>query len=380
MNIIQQIFTQYAMKYIYSKYVPENIKKAVISIISCRTEKIKKRRLQICSDCGYEEYSYCSCRNRSCPACQTYTKEKWINSRLKELISTRYFHIVFTVPDILNDIIYYNQGIMYNILFKAVSETLLDLGKDKKLIGAQIGATMVLHTWCQKLLYHPHLHCIVPGGGLNNGRWITSKKKIFIHVAILSKVFKGKFLEKLQEAYKEGDLWFPKRLEHLYDVTKFDDLMQPLYKKSWYVYSKKTFKGPKAVIEYLGRYTHKIAITNSRIVSFENGKVTFKWRDNKDGGKQKIMTLTAKEFIRRYLLHVLPTGFMKIRYIGIISNRNKNTKLKLCQKLTNTVLDLVKSSAEDILLKMTKGNLFICPACKGTNFKLASVLNPLNST
>lgn len=379
MKAIQEIFKFCSERLLKSKYVTEEIKKVILSIIHCRTEKMK-RRLKTCDDCGYEEYSYCSCRNRNCPICLTYAKEKWIESRVSEILNTRYFHIVFTVPHELNEIIYNNQRVMYNTLFQAVSDTLIDLGRDKKHLGAQIGATMVLHTWDQKLLPHNHVHTIIPGGGLSSdGKWINCKKEIFIHVKVLAKVFRGKFLEKMKELYQSGKLVFPKEQECLYNKGNFEDFIDTLAKKNWYVYSKKTFSGPRAVIEYLGRYTHRIAISNSRIVDFKDGNVTFKWRDNKDGGKEKEMTVTANEFVRRFLLHVLPTGFMKIRYIGILGNRNKKTKLMVCQKLTNTQTEQLMKSKEEILLKITNGLIFKCPSCGGDNFHLANIVKPIDT-
>lgn len=378
MKTIQEIFKFCSDKYLKSRHVTEEIKKVILSIIYCRTEKMK-RRLKICDDCGYHEYSYCSCRNRNCPTCLTYAKEKWIESRVLEILNTHYFHIVFTVPHKLNEIISNNKTIMYNILFHAVSETLAELGKDKKHLGAQIGATMVLHTWDQKLLQHNHLHTIIPGGGLSSdGKWINCKKKIFIHVKVLAQVFRGKFIEKMKVSYNAGKLVFPNELEYLYSSGNFNNLIDSLYQKDWYVYSKKTFSGPRAVIEYLGRYTHRIAISNSRIVDFKDDKVTFKWRDNKDEGKNKEMTVTANEFVRRFLLHVLPTGFMKIRYIGILGNRNRKTKLRVCQKLTETQIQQLMKSKEEILLKITNGLIFKCPSCGGNNFHLAGIVKASN--
>jgi hypothetical protein len=385
MRTIQEIFKFCAWMFLNDDGLGKNIRKAIISIINCRTVKMG-RRLSRCEDCGYEEYSYCSCRNRNCPLCQTFAKEKWVLSRSNELLNTKYFHIVFTLPHKLNEIVKFNQSVMYNALFQAVSETLIQLGYQKKHVGGQIGAILVLHTWCQKLLLHPHLHCIVPGGGLINGKWIECKKDIFIHVNILSKVFRGKYLEKLEALYKSGKLDFPSNIEGLYTPERFEYLINRLRTESWYVYNKKVFSNPIAVIEYLGRYTHKVAITNCRIVKFENGNVTFKYRDNKDNGKEKELTITAQKFVSRFLQHVLPTGFQKIRYIGIHSNRNKNTKLKLCQMLTQAIQNaenFVKITTEMVLKRMTNGRYNICPACNGHNFGLVGILRPqevINST
>jgi Putative transposase/Transposase zinc-binding domain len=376
MKIIQEIVKSCSEKYLKSKNVAEVIKKAILSIISCRTEKLQKR-IKICDDCGYEEHSYCSCRNRNCPICLTYAKEKWIAARIAEVLNTRYFHIVFTLPHELNDIIQDNKEVMYDILFKSVSETLKELGRDKKHLGAEVGAIMVLHTWCQKILPHNHLHTLIPGGGLSSdGKWIDCKRKIFIHVKVLAEVFSGKYLKEMEALYNNGKIVFPIDLEYLNNKGNFANFKDMLFQKNWYVYSKKTFSGPRAVIEYLGRYTHKIAITNNRIVNFKDDKVTFKWRDNKDEGKEKEMTVKTSEFVRRFLLHVLPSGFMKIRYMGILSNRNRKTKLKLCQKLTDTRIELLQKSKEEILLRITNGLIFKCPACHGNNFHLLGVEKP----
>ena len=268
---------------------------------------------------------------------------------------------------------------MYNLLFKAVSETLIDLGYDKKHVGAQIGAIMVLHTWCQKLNLHAHIHCIIPGGGLITGKWVECKKDIFIHVDVLSLVFRKKFLKKFEILVNENKLKFPDEVKHLYTKSKLIKLKRELNKKNWYVYNKKVFSTPDAVIEYLGRYTHKIAITNNRIVKFENGLVTFKYRDNKDEGKEKELELSAGKFINRYLQHVLPTGFMKIRYIGILSNANKKTKLLACKILTRTAQsteNFTEVTTESILKKITNGKYNLCPICGSSNYSLTQTLYP----
>jgi hypothetical protein len=377
MRSIQEIFKFCAWMFL-NENLSSNVRKAIISILNCRTIKMG-RRLSRCVDCGYEAYSYCSCRNRNCPLCQTFLKEKWISLRSTELLNTKYFHTVFTIPHKLNEIVRFNQSQMYNILFEAVSETLIQLGYQKKHVGGQIGAILVLHTWCQKLSLHPHLHCIIPGGGLINGKWVKCKKDIFIHVSVLSEVFRGKYLEKLEELYISGKLEFPNEIKGLYTLKRFKYLLKSLRSESWYVYNKKVFSNPRAVIEYLGRYTHKVAITNNRIVKFEDGNVTFKYRDNKDNGNEKEMTITAQEFVRRFLQHILPNGFQKIRYIGIHSNRNKNTKLKLCQILTQVIQNnenFMEITTEMILKKITKGKYNICPACNGQNFGLSGILIP----
>lgn len=268
---------------------------------------------------------------------------------------------MFTIPDILNPITYYNQKEMYNILFKSVSETLIELSKDKKYLGAQIGFTTILHTWGQNLMQHPHLHCIVPAGGIDElGRWKSSKKKFFLPVKVLSRKFRGKFLYYL----KQSKLELKGEIEYLKEPYNYDKLLSDLYRKEWIVYCKPPFKTVNNVVEYLGRYTHRIAISNSRILDTQNNIVTFKWRDYKDKNKWKVMKLTSDEFMRRFITHILPPRFMKIRYYGLLGNRNKNTKLELCKKLTNTkILIKEKISPLELLKQVTGKDLNLCPVC-----------------
>jgi len=380
MTEIQDIFREYSEEYIKNKIVSLKQKKVINAVINCRTEKLGRRKHR-CQECGYEQYSYCSCRNRHCPKCQTFVKEKWINARKGELLNTQYFHVVFTLPEQLKMIVKANEENMLNILFKAVSETLIELSADKEHLGGKIGAMLVLHTWDQKLMYHPHIHCVIPGGGLEyKNNWISFKKDFFIHVNILSKVFRGKFLYYFEQLYKKTRLVFSKDDEYLYDSTYFAEFKNRLYYKKFYSYSKAAFSGPDAVIEYLGRYTHRVAISNNRIVKVENGYITFKWYDRDNEGKEKTLTITAQEFIRRFLLHVLPTGFMKIRYIGILSNRNKKTKLQICKIATRTLKntsEFIKLTTDQLLSKITNGRIFICPQCGSNSMRLADVSKPL---
>lgn len=372
---IQEIFRGYFEEYKSKNIVSTHQNKVIQDVIKCRTEEMGIR-IQECGDCGYEQMTYCSCRNRNCPKCQTFVKEVWINNRKVEMINTQYFHTVFTVPSELETIVLSNQEVMYKILFKSVSETLLELGLDDKYIGGQIGALLIIHTWSQNLLFHPHIHCLIPGGALKNYQWIYAKKDFFIPVEVLSKLFRGKFLYYFEKSYKNNELKFYNEDKSLYDEYFFNKFKDSLYKKNWYTYCKETFNNPEAVIEYLGRYTHRIAISNSRIIKIENGYVWFKWRDNKDSGKEKIMKITCEEFIRRYLLHILPKGFVKIRYIGILSNRNKKTKLRISQnatKLNESKRSFKKATKEEILLKITKGKAFKCPCCGSNNFNFMGI-------
>jgi len=322
--------------------LPAHILKVMRGIEDCRTAILGGHQ-RVCNDCGTKEIAYNSCRNRHCPKCQTLSKERWILNQKTNLLGIGYFHVVFTIPDILNPVAFQNQKAVYNILFKAVAETLTELAKDPKYLGAQIGFTSILHTWGQNLMHHPHIHCVVPGGGIApDGNWVNSKyqdkkgKEFLIPVRVLSRVFRGKFLHYLKQAYKNGDLSFYGQQTAIASKNRFQNFLASLYTKEWYVYCKRPFATTNAVTEYLGRYTHRVAISNNRIVSCDDGNVCFKWRDNKDGSKQKAMELRADEFIRRFLIHILPPRFMKIRHYGLLGNRNKKEKVALCKELTNT--------------------------------------------
>ena len=317
--------------------------------------------MDICKECGSTRISYNSCRNRHCPKCQTLAKERWIDNQQSNLLNVGYFHVVFTIPDTLNSIVFQNQKEVYNILFKSVAETLAELALDKKYLGATLGFTSILHTWGQNLMHHPHIHCVVPSGGLNSlGKWVNSRKKFFLPVKVLSRKFRGKFLHYLKQAKLE----FHGQQKYLSNPVNFNRFLTPLYQKEWVVYCKPPFKNASSVIEYLGRYTHRVAISNKRILSFENGQVSFKWRDYKDNSRWKVMTLSADEFIRRFLIHVLPPRFMKIRHYGLLGNRNKTTKLKVCKELTHTpIIAREKLSTLELIQKITGKDVSKCPCC-----------------
>jgi len=338
--------------------------KVINDIINCRTAALGAH-VDKCLECGAIEISYNSCNNRHCNKCQTMAKEKWLHFRGEELIDVGYFHTVFTVPDDLNPIFYQNKKIMYDILFKASSETILQLCKSK--LGGQPGITAILHTWGQNLNYHPHIHQIIPGGVITpDFKWRKSNDKYLLPVKIVGKVFRSKFLYYLKKAYNK--LKFYGDAEYLYNPESFSALIDSLYHKNWVVYSKAPFKSPSHVLSYLGRYTHRVAISNNRIVSCENGVVTFKWRDYKDGGKEKVMSLPAVEFIRRILMHVLPDRFMKIRHYGFLSNNQKKIRLRLAQKLTGSrLMPMIrqKLTARDIMLMVTGIDISVCKHCGG---------------
>jgi hypothetical protein len=359
---LQDIFATHGQAYRLNHSLWLNQIKVMRAIGNCRTASLGGH-VDACDACEFTRISYNSCRNRHCPKCQTLNKERWIEARKEDLLNVGYFHVVFTLPDLLNPLAYQNQRIVYGLLFKAAAETLSELSADEKYLGAKIGFTSILHTWGQNLMHHPHLHCIVPGGGLNTSdKWVQSRKKFFIPVKVLSRKFRGKFLAYL----KQANLEFYGSIADLQDQEKFNELMSSLYQKEWVVYCKPPFKNAGCVVEYLGRYTHRVAISNNRIMNLEDGMVTFKWRDYKDSNKQKEMKVTADEFIRRFLIHVLPSGFTRIRHYGLLSPRNKATKLKLCKKLTKTPMtDLpkIKLSAVDFLKKLTGKDVTLCPCC-----------------
>ncbi|MGD0857567.1 MAG: IS91 family transposase [Dehalococcoidia bacterium] len=348
---IQEIFDEYGAEYCRSHALSKEQGKVMRAISNCRTARLGGH-IDVCPTCGYIRPSYNSCRNRHCPKCQALAKERWIENQKYDLLDVAYFHVVFTIPEELRSLFFCCDRVMYNLLFRAVAETLSQLASDQKYLGAKIGFTSVLHTWGQNLSFHPHIHCIVPAGGLTRVmQWRNSRKKFFLPVKVLSRKFRGKFLALLQQTPE-----FAGKL----DQTIIDSC----YRKEWVVYCKPPFKDAACVVEYLGRYTHRVAISNSRILSISDGKVTFKWRDYKDCSKWKIMTLSAAEFIRRFLLHVLPKGFMKIRHYGILGNRDKARRLKFCKLLTGTrIVEKLILSAEDLFRKICGHDPCLCPAC-----------------
>ena len=329
--------------------------KLIYDIIKCKTSKNGFNK-DCCDNCGDIKIHYNSCKNPSCPQCQAVEREVWILKEKMNTLFVRYFHVVFTIPADLNPLVMLRPKTLYSILFEAAASTLKELSEDDKYLGAQIGFTAVLHTWGQNLSLHPHLHIIVSGGGIDSlGKWKNSKKKFFLPVKVMSEIFRGKFLSLLKKK-------FPKKI--LSDDSQFQDILDSCYSKDWVVYTKKPMKDPKRVIEYLSRYTHRIAISNGRLIAHENGKVTFRYKDYKDHNKIKEMTLDEQEFFRRFMMHVLPKGFMKIRHFGFLGNRNKKERLKTARTLTNTpapaelVIDYVK-----IISKIIKRDVTVCLAC-----------------
>lgn len=382
MNSLQNIMELHGEAYTKSRKLPSNILKALYSIKDCRTAALGGHVYE-CDECGETRISYNSCRNRHCPRCQAYAKEMWIYERSKSLLPTHYFHIVFTIPEQLNSLTLFNQKEMYSILFTAVSETLLELAKDKKYLNANIGFTTILHTWGQNLMYHPHIHCIVPGGGLSldNSKWIKSKKKFFIPVKVLSRKFRGKYLFYLNELYQKNKLKFPKNTNELKFKNIFNIFKDKLYKKEWIVYSKAPFSSAEYVLQYLGRYTHRVAISDNRIIKVDKEKVVFKWRDYKDKSKEKIMSLKPEEFIRRFSMHILPDRFVKIRHYGILGNRNKQFKFKRCLEIFRVKpKEFENLSSAELFFKLTGIKIGKCKKCENGNLIKIEKILPVNAS
>uniref|UniRef100_UPI0038996707 IS91 family transposase n=1 Tax=Bacillus fonticola TaxID=2728853 RepID=UPI0038996707 len=303
-------------------------------------------------------------------------KEVWVDQRKKDVLNAPYFHVVFTMPEQLQMLIYHNQKMLYNLMYKAVAETLMELSQDDKYLGAQIGFLSVLHTWGQNLHYHPHIHTVVLAGGLTKqNQWRSTSKRFFIPVKVLSKNFRGKFLYYLKQYYQQNRLEFYNDAKQFEDPKAFQELIDQCYNLNWYSYTKRTFSGPLAVIEYLGRYTHRIAISNHRILSVENDTVTILVKDYKNNNEKKTVKMKGVEFIRRLLMHILPRKFVKIRHYGLLANRNKKTKLQLCRRLTQSPVYQPKYeglNTIEILSVLVNKDVTLCPGCRKSPLKMIS--------
>ena len=320
--------------------------------------------------CRHQRISYNSCRNRHCPKCQSLARAEWIEDREAEVLDCEYFHVVFTVPEEIAAIAYQNKKMVYGILFQAAAETLRTIAADSEHLGAEIGFFGVLHTWGQNLLHHPHLHFVVAGGGIapEGDRWIFCRSGFFMPVRVLSRLFRRLFLEALQKAFDCGKLKFFSSLEALQDRRAFMRYLAPVRKAEWVVYAKPPFAGPQQVLDYVGRYTHRVAISNDRLLDIENGEVRFRWKDYRDNNRQKTLMLTADEFIRRFLLHVLPDGFQRIRYYGFLGNRYRKQKLARCRQLLGMPENErpetdPSSDYRDLYEQLTGLSLWKCPVC-----------------
>jgi len=355
--------------------------RAMRAIETCRTA-VLGGHVDVCDQCMTVRNSYNSCRNRHCPKCQSLAKAEWLEARMAELLPVPYYHVVFTVPDEVAAVAFQNKRVVYNILFRATSETLSTIAADPKHLGAEIGFFAVLHSWTQTLLYHPHLHCVVPAGGLSpdNSRWIPCREGFFLPVRVLSRLFREKFLFYLRQAFDHGKLQFFSELKPLADPHAFREFFRRNREHEWVVYAKPPFGGPAQVLDYIGRYTHRVAISNNRLVGFQDGKVTFQWRDRKKHDRVRTRTLEADEFIRRFLLHSLPPGFAKIRYFGFMANRHRRSRLSLCRQ----ILHAPQPESDPQLLDwksrheaLTGESFDRCPVCHQGRMHLLQILPPL---
>ena len=368
---VADIFQTYGESYRQKHSLPTGHLRVMHRIEVCRTAALGGH-IDQCDNCGFEKNSYNSCRNRHCPKCQTMTKEKWIADRRAELLPTGYFHVVFTVPHDINPIILCNKEETLKILFASVNETLQAFAKnpDWRLEG-QLGYIAVLHTWTQTLLDHFHLHCLIPAGALSfdKKRWTCSGKKFLFKVESLAMEFKKRYTRKLERLYEDGGLIFPGKTADMGIPEGFDKLVKEIKQKDWIVYAKRPFKNPESVLEYLGRYTHRVAISNNRIKSIDNNQIIFSYKDRRDNNKTKSMILDDDEFIRRFLLHILPDGFMKIRYFGFMCNNKKKENLALIRKLIDPkesfkAPEKSSETVEEIMLRLTGEDITRCPHCK----------------
>jgi len=340
--------------------------KVMSAIEQCRSAALGGHVLR-CQACEHNEISYNSCRNRHCPKCQARAARRWLEARQADLLPVDYYHVVFTLPAPISEIAYYNKAVIYGLLFEIAAETLSTIAADPKHLGAQIGMTLVLHTWGSALTHHPHVHGIVPGGGLSldGERWVNCKPGFFLSVRVLSRLFRRRFLEALNQAHRDGQLKFFGEHAALADASAFAQWLAPLRQCEWVVYAKRPFAGPAAVLAYLSRYTHRVALSNQRLVALDERGVTFRWKDYRAKGKtrHKTMTLSADEFMRRFLLHVLPGGFHRIRHYGLLANAQRNNHLAKARELLNVVPD-VDATHEDTDAPTDLGPpTFVCPDC-----------------
>jgi predicted RNA-binding Zn-ribbon protein involved in translation (DUF1610 family) len=341
--------------------------KVLQAIERCRTAALGGH-IDQCQQCGHQAISFNSCRDRHCTKCQIQARRQWVEARRAELLPVRYVHVVFTLPHQFAPLALQNKRVIYDLLFRTSAQTLLEVACDPRHLGAEIGFFSVLHSWNQQLQFHPHVHCVVPAGGLASDRkqWIHPKYSFFLPVRVLGRVFRGKFTEALQDAFQQGRLSLHGRLKALAQPKLFRALVRTTYQHDWVVYAKRPFGGPEHVLKYLGGYTHRIAISDHRLVALENGQVTFRWRDSAHKNKKQLMTLSLDEFLRRFLLHVLPRGFVRIRHFGFLANRRRATLLPLCFALLSAPMPPSSPSPETVSAGSSpSATTWRCPRCGG---------------
>jgi Putative transposase/Transposase zinc-binding domain len=339
-------------------------RRALKDLACCRTAAMGGHVLE-CTDCGHQQIAYNSCGNRHCPTCQATAAARWLQARAAELLPVPYFHVVFTLPDVLDPIALANPRVVYDLLLRSAAETVLELAADPQRLGAHTAVLAVLHTWGQNLQFHPHVHCVVPGGGLSADEtaWVASREGYFLPYQVLSRVFRGKFLAALRAALATGRLRCPAGLRPVDATAEFEHLVSLSVRTDWVVYAKPPFGGPEAVLKYLARYTHRVAISNSRLLEFKDGAVRFRYKDYADGSRKRVMTLSAVEFVRRLMLHVLPKGFVRIRHYGILSNRHRQAKLAICRQLLASAATAEPESLETAKLPEAPVSVPVTPVC-----------------
>jgi Putative transposase/Transposase zinc-binding domain len=359
------------------RYGPEltpEQRRALNDLVSCRTAALGGHVLG-CPECGHQQIAYNSCGNRHCPTCQATAAARWLEARAAELLPVPYFHLVFTLPDALDPIALADPRVVYDLLLRSAAETVLELAADPELLGARTGVLAVLHTWGQNLQFHPHVHCVVPGGGLSpdGTDWVASASHFFLPVRVLSRVFRGKFLAGLRAAFAKGELRFA--------ADQFEQALSAAAHTDWVVYAKPPFGGPEQVLKYLARYTHRAAISDARLLDFEDGMVRFRYKDYARGNRERVMTLTAMEFVRRLLLHVLPTGFQRIRHYGILANRHRHEKLALCRRLLESITAAESGSSEGARKARESPSSItptrVCPVCGAGRMIVIKELPPM---
>lgn len=335
------------------------------ALVQCRTAALGGH-VEECDHCHHRHIAYNSCRNRHCPKCQSLAGVRWLQERKADLLPVEYFHVVFTIPASIAAVALQNQEIVYNILFRSAGQTLRRIGADPKHLGAEIGYLAVLHTWGQNLSHHPHIHCVVPGGGLtpDGSRWVSCRKGFFLPVKVLSRLFRGLFLDALRHAHAQCELQLHGSLAYLSDPDCFTQWLNPHYQTDWVVYAKRPFAGPEQVLEYLGRYTHRVAISNHRLVNVTDQEVSFRWKDYQNGDQQRTMRLHPHEFMRRFLQHVLPSGFVRIRHGGFLANKHCKAKVAQIRSLLQAPAPAeVTDTWQQLLEKLTGHPVDQCPVC-----------------
>lgn len=378
---LADIFRQHGPAYRHRHTLCLHQLKLMQAIETCRTAALGGH-VEQCDQCSHIRVSYNSCRNRHCPKCQGQARAQWVQKRQAELLPVPYFHVVFTLPEPIARLAYQNKALLYGLLFQAAAQTLLTIARDPKHLGAEIGFFAVLHTWGQNLHHHPHLHCVVPGGGFapHQDRWVACRPGFFLPVRVLSRSFRRLFLEALQQLFSKGKLQLFSELECLADPKAFAAYLQPLHQLEWVVYAKPPFGGPQQVLAYLGRYTHRVAISNQRLVDMKDGQVSFRWKDYRHHNASKTTKLEAQEFIRRFLLHSLPPHFQRIRFYGFLSNVKRAEKLALCRRLLTEDRTGLLPSTPQLLPAVTVAEICVrlCPVC-GSGHMLRIEVVPPNS-